>query len=315
MIAKGGKKTIKLTNGKGKWSIKNKGIVKVQKKSGKYITIKPIKAGRTVVACKTKEKTLKCKVPVINNKIWKSKNDRFPPIHNPYDENSDNQIQSTIIVGTFLPINIALPKGVTVSSVKCNEKKVKTRYTTKMHNDGTSTLGLDVLAIKPGKTTVTVNYVSEGKREYQKIDFSLIYGFRGTANVKKTESNYRKWRRRVISSIASNNISTWEMINAIGCLISTGKYSTKGGTTGMQLWYGGNGTCASGAKMMNDFMKDIGVSSKVHFAGNDKTSIDIYGYHIPYIRQHKNTWIKLGGERYELNCQPEQPWPIGIVKR
>ena len=110
-------------------------------------------------------------------------------------------------------------------------------------------------------------------------------------------------------------MSTWEIIDAIGALISTGKYSTKGGATGMQLWYGGNGTCVSGAKMMNDFMKDLGVSSKIHFMGNKGRSVDIFGYNAMYASQHKNTWVTLGGKRYELNPQPGMMWPLGIVKR
>ena len=115
--------------------------------------------------------------------------------------------------------------------------------------------------------------------------------------------------------MVSADMTTWQIIDAIGTLISTGKYSSKGGATGMQLWYGGNGTCISGATMMDDFMGDLGITSKVHFMGNSGGSTDIYGYGIFYGTQHKNTWIKLGGKRYELNPQPGMAWPIGIVKR
>ena len=98
-------------------------------------------------------------------------------------------------------------------------------------------------------------------------------------------------------------------------LISSGKYGTKGGVSAKQLWYGGNGTCVSGALMMDDFMKDLGINSKVKFMGNKGGSVDIYGYSIMYMSQHKNTWIRLGGKRYELNAQPGGMWPIGTVKR
>jgi hypothetical protein len=61
----------------------------------------------------------------------------------------------------------------------------------------------------------------------------------------------------------------------------------------MQLWYGGNGTCVSGAKMMNDFMKDLGIRCKVHFAGNDGGAVDIYGYNFMYIPQLRSYyWLK-----------------------
>ena len=110
-------------------------------------------------------------------------------------------------------------------------------------------------------------------------------------------------------------MSTWEIIDAVGTLISTGRYSMKGGATGLQLWYGGNGTCVSGAKMMNDFMKDLGVKCMVHFAGNDAFPVDIYGYNVGYGSGHKNVRVTLGGKRYELNPQPGIPWPLGTVRR
>ena len=115
--------------------------------------------------------------------------------------------------------------------------------------------------------------------------------------------------------MASEDMSTWEIIDAIGKLIASGKYSNKGGVSGIQLWYGGNGTCISGAKMMDDFMSDLGISCKVHFAGKDTGPTDIFGNRIFYNSQHKNVRITLKGKKYELNPQPEFPWPIGTVKR
>ena len=83
----------------------------------------------------------------------------------------------------------------------------------------------------------------------------------------------------------------------------------------MQLWYGGNGTCVSGAKMMHDFMNDLGIRSKVHFAGKDKGPKDIYGNYMQYNKGHKNIYITMGGKTYEVNPQPGVPWPLGTVAR
>ena len=115
--------------------------------------------------------------------------------------------------------------------------------------------------------------------------------------------------------MVSADMTTWQIVHAIGYLISTGKYSLKGGADGKQLWYGGNGTCVSGAKMMHDFMKDLGIKSKIHFAGKMAAGKDIYGFTVFYGSGHKNTWIKLGGKFYELNPQPAMYWPIGIRAR
>ena len=67
--------------------------------------------------------------------------------------------------------------------------------------------------------------------------------------------------------------------------------------------------------MMNDFMKDLGVNCKVHFAGDDIWPTDIFGWNVGYGFEHKNNRIKLGGKRYELNPQPQMPWPAGTVRR
>ena len=116
-------------------------------------------------------------------------------------------------------------------------------------------------------------------------------------------------------SLVSSGMSSWEIVDAIGKLIASGKYSSKGGATGMQLWYGGNGTCVSGAKMMHDFMNDLGIRSRVHFAGKDKGPRDIYGNYMQYNKGHKNIYITMGGKTFEVNPQPGVPWPIGTVAR
>ena len=174
---------------------------------------------------------------------------------------------------------------------------------------------MNVKALKPGRFNLVINHLNGTETETDTVAYAFINGFRGKSKAGKTDANYRKWRKKTISELVSEDMSTWEIIDAVGTLISTGKYSSSGGVTGMQLWYGGNGTCISGAKMMDDFMSDLGIKCKVHFAGNDKSPTDIYGYRIFYANQHRNVRVTLGGRTYELNPQPEVPWPIGTVKR
>ena len=300
MIAKGGSQTIKLKNGKGKWSVKKNGVVRIKKKTKKSITLVPVKPGKTVVSCKVKGKKLKCKVRVLNNRVGSVNDDRFP----------------AVIVGEMYKHSYYIPAGYTVKSLSYNSKLAKIIKNVSLDpNSGESKVTLTVKGIKSGRVKLNITYANGTKAETEIVPIVIISDFRGKAKAKKTDKNYKAWRTRTISRMVSADMTTWEMVDAIGYLISSGRYSSKGGSTGKQLWYGGNGTCVSGAKMMNDFMKDIGVSSKIHFMGNKGGATDIYGYSMMYMSQHKNTWIKLGGKRYELNPQPGMPWPLGIVRR
>mgnify|MGYP007038252822 CR=1 FL=1 len=62
-------------------------------------------------------------------------------------------------------------------------------------------------------------------------------------------------------------------------------------------------------------MNDLGIKSKVHFAGKDKGPKDIYGNYMQYNKGHKNIYITMGGKTYEVNPQPGVPWPLGTVAR
>lgn len=299
-IAKGGKQTIKLKNGKGTWTIKGNGVAKIKSKSKTSVTLTPLKAGKTTLTCKVGKKKLNCNIKVLNNKIGGVEDMYYP----------------AIIVGKSLTKSYTLPEGVSYKDNSYNKKIGKLTVKTKPNADtGETKVTLTVKALKPGRFSFDIYYLNEGNLEKETVKFVFINGFRGKSKAKKTDKNYNAWRRKTISTMVKADMSTWEIINAIGCLISSGKYSSKGGATGKQLWYGGNGTCVSGAKMMDDFMKDIGISSKIHFMGNKFGAVDIYGYNIMYMSQHKNTWVSLGGKRYELNPQPGWMWPMGTVKR
>lgn len=299
-IAKGGKQTIKLKNGKGNWTIEGNGVAKIKSKTKESVTIAPVKAGNTVVKCKVGKKTLTCKVKVLNNKIGGTEDMYFP----------------AVIVGKTFSHSFTLPEGVSYKGNECDSKSGKLTVKTEKNNDtGETNVTMNIKALKPGRFKFTLLYMEGDKLLGETLNFVFINGFRGKTKVKKTDANYRKWRKKTISTMVKADMSTWEIINAIGSLISSGKYSSKGGATGKQLWYGGNGTCISGAQMMDDFMKDIGIKSKIHFMGDKGGSIDIYGYNMMYMSEHKNTWVTLEGKRYELNPQPGFPWPIGTVKR
>lgn len=299
-IVKGGKQTIKLMNGKGNWTIKANGVAKIKSKTKTSVTVTPIKAGNTVVTCNAGGKKLTCKVKVLNNRIGDPK----------------REVGYACVTGTKISQKLVFRKGAKIVGTTYDKNKGKVSLKKTLNKEtGETTVIMTVKALKPGRFTVGINYNDNGETGTGVITFAFINGFRGKASAQKNEANYRKWRKKTIASLASSDMSTWEMIDAIGKLISTGKYSTNGGATGMQLWYGSNGTCVSGAMMMDDFMKDLGVKSKVKFMGYKGGAIDIFGYSIMYASQHRNTWVTLGGKTYELNPQPGMMWPLGIVQR
>lgn len=299
-IAKGGKQTIRLKSGKGSWTIKSNGVARIKSRTKTSVTIIPVKAGNTVVTCKAGGKKLSCKVRVLNNRIGEPK----------------EELGYACVVGRSVSDRWVLREGVKVAGVTYDEDKGKvTLKTTPDEETGRTTVDATVKALKPGRFSLKIEYDYNGEKAEQNITFAFINGFRGKAKAKKNEADYNKWRKKTIAAFVSADMSTWEIIDAIGTLISTGKYGLKGGATSMQLWYGGNGTCVSGAKMMDDFMKDIGVSSKIHFMGNKGGAVDIFGYNLMYASQHRNTWVTLGGKMYELNPQPGFLWPAGVVKR
>ena len=295
-LAKGGSHQIKLKKGKGKWSVSGSSIIGVAKKTDKYITVTPKKAGTAKVTCKVGKKSYTCTVRVINNRIG-----------NPKDE-----FGYAMVVGQPMTLNAEMPNGLSITKKSYDSKRAKLTISSERVSDEYTMVNITIKALKPGRFKLHLEY-SDGSIE--DATFLFIKGFRGSTKVSKNSANYAKWRHSIISSMVSSDVSSWEIIDAIGTLISTGKYGSKGGATGMQLWYGGNGTCVSGAKMMDDFMKDLGIKSKVHFAGKSGGATDIYGYSIMYMSQHKNTWVTLGGKTYELNPEPGASWPFGTVAR
>ena len=299
-IAYGGKQTIKLKNGKGTWSIDGDDVIKIKKKTKTQITVAPVKKGVATITCNVGKKKLQCKVKVLNSKAGKAETD----------------LKHAAVVENSLSFEYSLPKGVSFESAEYDKSIGKVTIKTSLDkNTGKTAVNVNVKALKPGRFNLVINHLNGTETETDTVAYAFINGFRGKSKAGKTDANYRKWRKKTISELVSEDMSTWEIIDAVGTLISIGKYSSSGGVTGMQLWYGGNGTCISGAKMMDDFMSDLGIKCKVHFAGNDKSPTDIYGYRIFYANQHRNVRVTLGGRTYELNPQPEVPWPIGTVKR
>ena len=296
-IAMGGQKTIKLKNGKGKWTIQGNGVAKIKKKTKTYATITPIKAGTTTLTCKVGKKTLKCTVNVLNNRVGSTK---------------DLETQ-TLLVGRGVRSEYELAEGFKYLYAEADQSMASFKVTP---NANGTKLTIEIKGNKPGLFEPRFIFLDEdGRVVTLRMRIVIINGFRGNAKAKKTDANYKAWRRNTIATMVDADMSTWEIIDAIGYLISTGRYSGKDGSTGKQLWYGGNGTCVSGAKMMDDFLKDMGITSKVRFAGKDKPKNDIFGAKLWYGSQHRNVAMTLGGKKYYLNPQPAFQWPYGTIKR
>jgi len=297
VVVMGGAKKVTLKNGKGKWIIQGNGVARLKSKKKTSVTIVPLKAGDTVVTCKVGKKKLSCKVKVLNSRIGDPKEDKL----------------AYLLEGKTATFSLPVPDGVSVSSVACSNGKASASH--RVYYDSRAAeniLEITVRPKSPGRFDLII-YPADGSASVNRM--FVIKNFRGKAKAKKNKSNYNKWRRQFMLSAAHTDMSTWEIIHSAGFLISSGRYSGKGGSTGIQLWYGSNGTCVSGAKMMSDFMNDVGVKNKVKFAGKMKGPVDIFGANLMYGVQHRNIRIKLGGKVYELNPQPGFEWPYGIVKR
>ena len=300
LLAKGGTQKITLKDGNGNWSIEGNDVIKIKKATKSYVTIAPIKAGNATVTCKTGGKKLYCKVKVLNNRIGDAEDD----------------LGYSLLTGDSFSFSYMIPEDVSFENAEYDSKIGKVTVKTTLDKDTSETkIKVKIKALKPGRFILRMNYMSEDQALYEEASYVFINGFRGNKNVKKNEANYRKWRKKTISSMVSSGMSTWEIIDGIGTLISSGKYSNKGGATGIQLWFGGNGTCLSGAIMMNDFLKDLGIKSKVHFAGNDGGATDIYGATTMYSSGHRNVKVSIGGKKYTLNPQPGSAWPYGTIKK
>lgn len=291
VLVKGGYKKISLKRGKGSWSIEGNGVAMLKSKKKTSVTVVPLKAGDTVVTCKVGKKKLKCKVTVLNNRVGTLQEDALV----------------YLLEGKSASFSMNIPDGIAVRNVTSSNGNASVSYSVSQNR-----LNITITPRSPGRFDLII-YPDNGQAEATRM--FVIKNFRGSLKAKKSKTNYNKWRRQFMLSTAYTDMSTWEIIHAAGYLISTGRYSGKGGSTGMQLWYGGNGTCVSGAKMMSDFMTDVGVKNKIKSAGKLKGPTDIFGMSLFYGSQHKNVRIKLEGRVYELNPQPGFQWPYGIVIR
>ncbi len=290
-LVKGGAKTITLSSGSGKWSVKDSSIVKLKNKKKKSVRVVAKKKGKTVLVCKSGKKTLKCTVKVITAKKGKVTDNRMP----------------AVIKGKTASLTAQLDDGMKITKTVYDTSRAKVTY----KHGKNDTVTLKVKGKKTGSLKLDVYY---NTNEMETVTLHIMPGFRGSKSVKNSKKNYKKWRKEWIKCAAKQDMTSWEVIDAVGYLISSGKYGYYGSSNGQNLWYSGKGTCVSGAKMMNDFMKDLGVPSKVRFAGNDGTAVDIYGYTVGFGSGHKNVRIKFGGT-YIVNPQPGFPWPYGIIKK
>lgn len=295
-IAKGGGKTIKLSRGKGKWTIVNAGVAKLKSVKGKSVRVVPVKAGKTLLVCKVKGKKLKCKIRVLNNKIGKISKAEYEKMGFPLEK------------GKKISDSFTLSEGWKYKQANYNKKKAK--VTVKKNGQKYK---FTVRALKPGRAEVSFIASNGDLEDSMKLVFNIYNGFRGKAKASKTKNNYKKWRSKWISQCVSKEMTTWEIIDMLGTMISSGKYSYKNGTKAISLWYKGTGTCVSGAQMMNDFLRDMGINSKTKRPKNQVRN-DIFGYTVMYGSSHMNTQIKLGGKKYTLNPQPGARWPVGIVR-
>ncbi len=290
-LVQGGSKTVKLSAGSGKWSVKNAKIVRLTSKKKRSVKVLPKKPGMTVLVCKVGGKKLTCKVRVLNKKKGSLRDNRMP----------------AVIVGKTQTIGGTLDDGMKVSRLKYDTSRAKVTRS-QSGND----LTLKVRGKKAGKFKLEIYY---NTNEYEIVTLHIVPGFRGSKKVANTKTNYRKWRRAWVKNAVTQDMTTWEIIDAVGYLISSGKYAYYGSNDGRWLWYGGKGTCVSGAKMMNDFMKDLGISCRVRFAGGDGGTVDAWGYYVSFGSGHKNVKIRFNGRTYIMNPQPGFSWPIGIVKK
>ena len=291
-IAAGGKQTISLSSGYGEWSIEDDSIARLKSVKKKSVVVVPKHSGTTSLICNVGKKRLQCKVKVLNDTVGDVRDDRA----------------GQLVVGSIVFAQLELYDGDELSRIEYDKNMAKISIVKQIDN----LLTLKLKTLQPG--TVDIQYfISNGEVLTETV--RILPGFRGKTKVKKSKANYNRWRKNYIKDAVASDMTTWEIIDTVGYLISSGSYSSKGGASGIQLWYGGNGTCVSGAKMMNDFMHDIGVSSKVRFAGNDGGATDIYGNSIMYMTDHKNTQIQLGGKKYILSPQPGMGWPMGIIDR
>ena len=327
MLVAGGKQTVKLTGGKGSWSIADESVAKISSSGSDSAVVVPVKAGKTTLSCSVGSRTLSCSVNVLNNEVGSPK-DMFGP-----DDPGIYMFTGMVMEMDYVDKSTAANPGISIAMddddeeydfeedeyeddddeagsadepikavghdpnyFSCSEKNGVTRFK----------------ALHAGKTSIEIVYVSGREQSYPVV---IINPLRGKTKVKNTTANYRKWRNKWIKDYMSPDTTTWELIEGIGYLGNSGTYKlTKKKPTPQLFWYKGIGTCASGARLFTDFLKTVGVYSRVHSAKYDWGGEDIFEYNIMYGSDHKNAQIKLGGKKYTINSQPENMWPVGILE-
>ena len=65
----GAEKTIKLTGGKGTWTVSDPDVVGLKNVKSKKVTLVPKRAGKATLVCKVGKKALRYKVKVLNNSL------------------------------------------------------------------------------------------------------------------------------------------------------------------------------------------------------------------------------------------------------
>lgn len=275
----GGSRTIKVTgtSAKPKWSVSNTSVLKIKQK-GNSVTVYPKKAGTAKVICRVNGKSLPCTVKVLNNNV----------------ECQKQYYPGVLVYKYYAPVGF-LDKSLKVKRYIYDKNQLK--MTVLYKNSQGSYLG--VKALKMGTLKFGMEF-SNGTKEVR--SYTVVPWFRDpNSKLGKKKANYDNWRKYFIKTCVKKNTSTWEVIDMICTLISYGVYSGSGGVSSLQLWYGGNGTCVSGAQMVHDFMNDLGIKNKVHFAGKDNDPGIWYG------SEHYNTHIWFNnGKHFVINAQPGQ---------
>ena len=340
MLVAGGQKTINLTGGKGSWSIDDESIAAIKSSSETSIVITPVHSGTTKLNCNVNNKTLTCRINVLNNEIGSPSDLAGPDDQRAYmykgksitmywediSNSSSNEAAATLC-------GISSSEGDNISLIPENDEDYADddfdyddenednydddpiisvghdpNFFKRIDKNGTT----NYKAIRTGKTTL--EFVFQSGRE-QSYPVCIINPLRGKTKVKNTAANYRKWRNKWIKDYMTPETTTWELIEGIGYLGESGRYRQgKKKMTPQYYWYTGNGTCASGARLFTDFLTTVGVSSKVHNAANDLGGEDMWGYNVMYMSDHKTAQVKLGGKKYTINSQPQNMWPVGLIE-
>ena len=281
----GAEKTISINGSKQKaqWSLTNNTVAALANKKSSSVVIRPKHAGTTYLICQIGGKKLKCKIDVLNNRIGIEKDFRIP-----------------------LKFDVVLISGVNteiLSALKKPQIQINKSYATfEIKKKGDKYIAL-LKGKKVGKCSLKVNFESG---ESYNFAVKIVPGMYKSGD--SSEAAYKKWRRNWIKTVVTKDLSTWEVINFIGYLISDNKYGIKkGGATAYGLWLTGYGTCISGAEMMRDFLSDLGIKCVKHYAAKDNDPGMIYG------SNHYNVHMWMGKSKFILNPQPGLPWDLSYV--